>query len=189
MSREKMSYDWGQVLDRTGHGLAPLAPVLEGQGQGHCICGPDMEGQGQVRQKSPGPGPDRTSDSLYNIIINLSMTSSLFYHLRAPWHWLGYPWGYLWAQASADEPSSSIGMYFRIFAHFASRVTLAVMLTSSRPCYCSAEVILLLTVFSLLVHLLFCLFRFFRFCHAFPGVTRNVTHRAICVSLVSASLG
>ena len=33
-------------------------------GQGQYICGPDMEGQGQVHKNSPGPGPDRTSDSL-----------------------------------------------------------------------------------------------------------------------------
>jgi hypothetical protein len=51
----------------TGPALAwPLWPrSSEGQGQGHYICGPDMEGQGQVRQKSPGPGPDRPSDSLH----------------------------------------------------------------------------------------------------------------------------
>ena len=32
--------------------------------QGQYISGPDMEGQGQVHKKSPGPGPDQTSDSL-----------------------------------------------------------------------------------------------------------------------------
>ena len=40
------------------------ALASEGQGQGHYVCGPDMEGWGQVQQKSPGPGPDRPSDSL-----------------------------------------------------------------------------------------------------------------------------
>ena len=50
----------GPALDR------PLWPrSSEGQGQGQYICGPDMEGQGQVHKNSPGPGPDRTSDSLY----------------------------------------------------------------------------------------------------------------------------
>ena len=42
-----------------------------------------------------------------------------------------------------DELSSSVGLYFRIFAHFWSRVTLTVTLLSSQCYYCSAEVILL----------------------------------------------
>jgi hypothetical protein len=36
----------------------------EVQVQVRYICGHDMEGQVQVRQKCPGPGLDRTSDSL-----------------------------------------------------------------------------------------------------------------------------
>ena len=40
-----------------------------------------------------------------------------------------------------DEPSSSVGLYFRIFAHFGSRVTLTVTLLSSQCYYCPAEVI------------------------------------------------
>jgi hypothetical protein len=92
-----------------------------------------------------------------------------------------------------DEPSSSMGQYFRIFAHFASCVTLAVTLTSSRPCYCSAEVILLLTVFSLLVHLLFCLFRFFFafVTHFLASHAMSHTERYVSRSyrLVLASLG
>ena len=45
----------------------PLWPQSsEGQGQGQYICGPDMEDQGQVHKNSPGPGPDRTSDSLFS---------------------------------------------------------------------------------------------------------------------------
>ena len=40
-----------------------------------------------------------------------------------------------------DEPSSSVGLYFCIFAHFGSRVTLTVTLLSSQCYYCPAEVI------------------------------------------------
>ena len=46
-----------------------------------------------------------------------------------------------------DELSSSVGLYFRIFAHFGSRVTLTVTLLSSQCYYCSAEVILLFSAF------------------------------------------
>ena len=38
-----------------------------------------MEGQGQVREKSPGPGPDRTSDSLslpYESLIKYTKMST-----------------------------------------------------------------------------------------------------------------
>ena len=38
-------------------------------GQGQYICGPDMEGHGQVHKNSPGPGPDRTSDSLDKNVV------------------------------------------------------------------------------------------------------------------------
>ena len=63
---------------------------------------------------------------------------------------------------NGDEPSSSLGQYFRIFARFGSRVTLAVTLLSSRWHYCSGKVILLFTFISFLFHLLFCFsFRFF----------------------------
>ena len=34
------------------------------QVQVQLMTGPDLEGQVQVRKKCPGPGPDRTSDSL-----------------------------------------------------------------------------------------------------------------------------
>ena len=40
-----------------------------------------------------------------------------------------------------DELSSSVGLYFRIFAHFGSCVTLTVTLLSSQYYYCPAEVI------------------------------------------------
>jgi hypothetical protein len=79
-------------------------------------------------------------------------------------------------------------MYFRIFAHFASRVTLAVTLTSSRPCYCSAEVILLLTVFSLLVHLLFAYFALFRFLSRISSRhTRCHTQSDMCLARLGSS--
>ena len=49
----------GPALDRP-----PRTRSSEVQVQVHYISGPDMEVQVQVRQKCPGPGPDRTSDSL-----------------------------------------------------------------------------------------------------------------------------
>ena len=77
---------------------------------------------------------------------------------------------------SADEPSSSLGQYFRIFAHFGSCVTLAVTLLSSRWHCCSGEVILLFTFISFLSHLLFCfLLAFFVFRHTVARVTADVT--------------
>ena len=83
VARRKLSYVKKMTGARswTGPTLAwPLWPrSSEGQGQGHYICGPDMEGQGQVRQKSPGPGPDRPSDSLVSgypcIIIHQRISS------------------------------------------------------------------------------------------------------------------
>ena len=75
-----------------------------------------------------------------------------------------------------DEPSSSLGQYFQIFAHFGSRVTLAVTLLSSRWHCCSGEVILLFTFISFLSHLLFSfLFAFFAFRHTVACVTADVT--------------
>ena len=75
-----------------------------------------------------------------------------------------------------DELSSSLGQYFRIFARFGSRVTLAVTLLSSRWHYCSGEVILLFTFISFLSHLLFCfLLVFFAFRHTVARVTADVT--------------
>ena len=96
----------------------------------------------------------------------------------AAWSWLGLIRA--WLQPSldhdvrglmikdnnhdVDEPSSSLGQYFRIFAHIGSRVTLAVTLLSSQWHYCSGEVILLFTFISFYSYLLFCFsFRFFRF--------------------------
>ena len=49
----------GPTLDRT-----PRTWTSEVQVQVHYISGPNMEVRVQVRQKHPGPGPDRTSDSL-----------------------------------------------------------------------------------------------------------------------------
>ena len=82
----------------------------------------------------------------------------------------------------ADEPSSSVGLYFRIFAHFGSRVTLMVTLLSSQCCYCPAEVISLSGQGHFIVlsfNFNFAFFCFFVFCHTVARVTADVTAEAI----------
>ena len=80
-----------------------------------------------------------------------------------------------WSSGGIDEPSSSVGLYFRIFAHFGSRVTLTVTLLSSQCYYCPAEVILLFSAFNFNFAFLF----FFVFCHTVACVMADVTAKAI----------
>ena len=64
---------------------------------------------------------------------------------------------------ASDEPSSSLGLYFRIFAHFTSHVTLSVTVSSSQTPQCTAEAILLIAACHLGCLLLFRFFASFRF--------------------------
>ena len=98
--------------------------------------------------------------------------------------------GVVFMSINGDELSSSVGLYFRIFAHFGSRVTLTVTLLSSQCYYCPAEVILLFgrghfiirprsfycSQLLILILLFFC---FFVFCHTVARITADVTAEAI----------
>ena len=74
-----------------------------------------------------------------------------------------------------DEPSSSLGLYFRIFTHFTSRVTLPIIVSSSQSLQCTAKAILLITACHLSCLLYFTYSLVFAFHHTFPHVTQDIT--------------
>jgi len=87
---------------------------------------------------------------------------------------------------SADEPSSSLALYFRICAYFESHVTLPVTVLRSRLRYCSAEVILWLSVCSFFYFTCYFAFSLISLFVTRFLVSHEMSHTERCVSLILA---